>query len=384
MFAFSRVDEIAQIGQAAWHSLFGDDDPFMRYEFLHGLETSGCVGAQSGWLPSHLMVKQDNSLIALLPLYIKYHSYGEYVFDWAWAEAYERHQLNYYPKLVSAVPFTPITGSRIGFTEQLDTEQRQALVLALNHYLSDWLKELGGSGWHQLFHRKREHDYFAKAGSLTRLGTQFHWHNRSYRDFEDFLAQMSSRKRKNIRKEREQLKALALRFDFIDGDKVTSEQLAHFYLCYRATYAKRSGHGGYLNLDFFSQILASMGKAVRLLMVEQEGKPVAAALYFVSKERLYGRYWGSLVEIPGLHFETCYYQGIEYAISHGFKVFDAGAQGEHKVLRGFEPVETYSAHEILHPQFRDAIAAFTLEEKRNIRQYMAQLRQVLPYKKTVD
>ncbi|QYJ88026.1 GNAT family N-acetyltransferase [Shewanella mesophila] len=372
----------------------GRDNPFTRYAFLHALEISECVGIASGWVPMHVMVYRDNELVAVMPMYLKTHSYGEYVFDWAWAQAYERHQLEYYPKLVSAIPFTPIGGTRIGFSDRLSMEQRQQLTVQLGDYLGQLLEKIGGSSWHHLFHSKAEQQLLANAGYLTRMGTQFHWHNRGYHDFDAFLAQMSSRKRKNILKERRQILGKGLSFQFIEGQDVSTAQLQHFSRCYQATYYKRSGHSGYLNLAFFTELVASMGDAIRLLIVSQEtGQtqqidqteqtivPVAAALYFVSEDILYGRYWGTLVELDGLHFETCYYQGIEYAIAHGLQTFDAGAQGEHKVLRGFEPIETYSAHEIMHDGFRVAIEDFTQQEKRQIAIYMEQLREVLPYKK---
>ena len=388
LFEFQYVSHIEQIGESRWTALMGRDNPFTRYAFLSALETSGCVGIESGWVPMHVMVHRGQELVAVMPMYLKTHSYGEYVFDWAWAQAYERHQLEYYPKLVSAIPFTPIGGTRIGFSDRLSVEQRQQLTVQLGDYLGQLLEKIGGSSWHHLFHTKAEQQLLANAGYLTRMGTQFHWHNRGYHDFDAFLAQMSSRKRKNIFKERCQLLGKGLSFQFIEGKDVNLAQLQHFSRCYQATYYKRSGHSGYLNLAFFTELVASMGDAIRLLIVSQETEhaeqttiPVAAALYFVSEDTLYGRYWGALVELDGLHFETCYYQGIEYAIAHGLQTFDAGAQGEHKVLRGFEPIETYSAHEIMHDGFRVAIEDFTLQEKRQIAIYMEQLRAVLPYKK---
>lgn len=398
LFTFTCVSQISQIGQRQWAQLMGSDNPFSRYEFLHALENSGCVSIETGWQPMHVIVKlaqdeatfgtnidAETNVVAVMPMYLKTHSYGEYVFDWAWAQAYERHQLNYYPKLVSAVPFTPVTGPRLAISTQLNAAQIQALLTQLSRYLEQQVARVAGSGWHQLFHPHAEHQRLASTGCLTRLGTQFHWHNRGYHDFNEFLAQMSSRKRKNILKDRRQLQDKSLHFRFVEGPQITGDALQHFVACYQATYFKRSGHSGYLNLAFFTQLVATMGAAIRLLLVSQQGEGgesmIAAALYFVSDNTLYGRYWGTLVELDGLHFEACYYQGIEYAITHGLKVFDAGAQGEHKVLRGFEPVETYSAHEIAHGQFRAAIADFTQQERAQVQHYMTQLKQALPYKK---
>lgn len=385
LFEFHYVSHIGQIGESKWTALMGCDNPFTRYAFLDALETSKCVGIESGWLPMHLLITQGEDLVAVMPMYLKTHSYGEYVFDWAWAQAYERHQMDYYPKLVCAVPFTPICGTRIGFSDRLDSIQRQSLVRQLGDYMAQLLDQIGGSSWHHLFHTKQEQQLLANAGYLTRLGTQFHWRNRGYANFDAFVGQMSSRKRKNILKERRQLQGRGLSFTFIEGQELRPSDLQHFYQCYRATYYKRSGHAGYLNLAFFTELVAAMGDVMRLLVVSQQNElgsvPVAAALYFVSEDTLYGRYWGALVELDGLHFETCYYQGIEYAIANGLDNFDAGAQGEHKVLRGFEPIETYSAHEVLDDGFRVAIEDFTQQEKRQITSYMMQLRQALPYKR---
>nr|WP_275658959.1 GNAT family N-acetyltransferase [Shewanella sp. Isolate11] len=372
-----------------------EDNPFTAYDFLHALESSGSVCAETGWQAMHLTMHRqtqvddsDSELVAMMPLYLKTHSYGEYVFDWAWAEAYERHQLDYYPKLVSAVPFTPISGTRLGLSETLTAEDKLQLVRQLTDFLAQTLQALAGSSWHILFHHKQEQQLFQQVGHLTRLGTQFHWFNRDYQHFDDFLASMSSRKRKNIAKERRQLQEKNLNFRFIEGSDISEFDLQHFYRCYQTTYLKRSGHGGYLNIAFFRELIETMASSVRLLIVDQiseEGAlPIAAALYFVTQQTLYGRYWGCLMEIEGLHFETCYYQGIEYAIAQGLKKFDAGAQGEHKVLRGFEPIETYSAHEVLHQGFREAIAAFTEQENVQIHSYMAQLKQILPYKKLAN
>lgn len=384
-FSFQYVNQIEQIGKPAWSSLMGQSNPFTRYDFLHSLEVSGCVGGASGWQPMHVKVTHAGQSVAVMPLYLKTHSYGEYVFDWAWAQAYARHQLDYYPKLVSAIPFTPVCGKRIAIAPSVQVGEQTLLLQQLSHYLDGLLDKLSASGWHNLFYDSEAQQKFRKASHLTRLGTQFHWHNRGYSDFNDFVATMSSRKRKNILKERRQLDDKGLSFRFVKGEDVTESDLLHFVACYQATYDKRSGHSGYLNHAFFSQLLASMADAILLLIVEQQTShgviPIAAALYFTSATTLYGRYWGSLVEMDGLHFETCYYQGIDYAITHGVQIFDAGAQGEHKVLRGFEPVATYSAHEIKHPGFRVAIEDFTQQERQQINHYMAQLRKVLPYKK---
>jgi uncharacterized protein len=340
-----------------------------------------------------------------MPLYEKHHSYGEYVFDWAWAEAYERHGLAYYPKLLCAVPFTPVTGTRLAMDSCLDVEQQDAVWTAVVDFLQQQIMTQGYSSWHCLFTHAAQsaaltktyltqanqtqalqpqtnsQAFAIKGQPIARLGTQFHWFNREYRQFDDFLQAMTSRKRKNIQKERAAISKFELSFEFIHGDKVTPSQWRSFSLCYQQTYLKRSGHTGYLNNEFFQTIGTSMADAIRLLRVSDASEnDIAYALYFVSNSRLYGRYWGAFEDIPGLHFEACYYQGIEYAIAQGLSCFDAGAQGEHKVLRGFEPIETHSFHSIAHEGFKGAIEDFCQQERRNMRHYMAELTKNLPYK----
>jgi uncharacterized protein len=421
------VRDISQIGPQAWHTLFGNEHPFTRFEYLHALETSGACSAQTGWQPRHLIVTEKGAaasatatvsesgqsakvkktnIIALMPLYEKHHSYGEYVFDWAWAEAYERHGLAYYPKLLCAIPFTPVTGTRLAMDSSLNKVQQQAVWTAVLDFLQQQMMTQGYSSWHCLFTNTAQSEILAQTNPtqanqapsngllqshkqvpaiknqpMHRLGTQFHWFNRGYRQFDDFLQTMTSRKRKNIQKARAALNALELSFEFIHGDNITSEQWRSFSLCYQQTYLKRSGHRGYLNQDFFQMIGTSMADAIRLLRVsDNAGDCIAYALYFVSNSRLFGRYWGAFEDIPGLHFEACYYQGIEYAIAQGLSCFDAGAQGEHKVLRGFEPIETHSFHSIAHEGFKVAIEGFCQQERCNMRHYMAELAKNLPYK----
>ncbi|WP_425424931.1 GNAT family N-acetyltransferase [Shewanella insulae] len=423
-YSIQCVSQIANLGAPLWNALMGGTDldanmeaktvetsPFFRYEYLHALEQSGCVGEQTGWRPMHLVVSEvgqaaesnqgDESLIeptrvlAVMPLYLKGHSYGEYVFDWAWAQAYERHGIEYYPKLVNAIPFTPVTGMRIGLRFDLSEAQKEALILAIGEHLDRLTKACSASSWHSLFLLDSERQPLASQGHLERIGTQFHWFNQGYLNFDDFLSRLTSRRRKSILKERRAIANAGLRFRFIQGAEITGAELDHFVRCYRRTYYKRSGHQGYLNAAFFESLVKNMADCVRLLMVERpetstlegevgaeaKSEPVAAALYFVGGDCLYGRYWGALEEIEGLHFETCYYQGIEYAIAQGLRKFDAGAQGEHKVLRGFEPIRTYSVHEILHSDFRRAIAEFIEQEAQAVKTYMTELEAILPFKR---
>ncbi|MDB2385961.1 GNAT family N-acetyltransferase [Shewanella sp.] len=377
------VDNITAIDPLCWDSLMADDNPFNRHAYLAALESSGCVDQQSGWIPHHLVVYERDVIVAVMPLYIKMHSYGEYIFDWAWAEAYDRHQIAYYPKLVSAIPFTPVTGRRVGIAKGIAAAQVWRVI---NAALNDELAGLGYSSWHCLFLPQQQLVNMSEAAPrdvrcLTRLSTQFHWYNRRYHVFDDFLNALTSRKRKEINKARTKLAVHDLRFEFVAAKDTTPIMWQHFYACYRHTYQKRSGHDGYLNLSFFERIASTMPDNVLLLLVlNSAGEIKGSALYFKSHTHLYGRYWGSLVDIDGLHFEACYYQGIEYCIKHQLEIFDAGAQGEHKVARGFEPTRTYSTHEIFEPAFRSAIADFTVQEANNVSTYMQQLTHKLPYR----
>ena len=390
--------EISSIPADEWNALMAEKsdktksiNPFTRHEYLAALESSACVCPKTGWTPMHLVVYKGERRVAVMPLYAKTHSYGEYVFDWAWAEAYERNNIEYYPKLVSAVPFTPVTGSRVGICKELSGEEEALVWTAISSSLSELIQLGGYSSWHVLFLPLDECEKFSKRGSLTRLGTQFHWKNHGYKSFDDFLARMHSRKRKSIRKERSRVALLGLNIRFIDASEVTEDQWQAFSHCYQMTYAKRSGHYGYLNLAFFKTLAVSMPEQIKLLLVEkdeeghdgadpQTAKIIASALYFCSDTHLYGRYWGVLETVEGLHFEACYYQGIEYCINHGLQTFDAGAQGEHKVSRGFEPIDIHSNHEIAHPGFRDAIEDFTHHEREQTTCYIKEMVKDLPFK----
>jgi len=435
------ASSMSDISASAWNAAMGEANPFCRHEFLLALEQSRSACTATGWTPRHLCVfyagdtlndvaSKDKSLsslaeggfisvqtakhfnqfplIAVMPLYQKSHSYGEYVFDWAWAEAYERHGLDYYPKWVNAIPFTPVQGQRMGIHPAVERAEQlrvaALLLMTLNRRLISAqdnlvLKEAilnepeqGNtpiSSWHSLFVTSTQTPLFESLPNslLKRLGTQFHWNNRSYRDFNDFLAGFSSRKRKNILKERAQLQPFNLKFQFVEGEQITASQWQTFIQCYQLTYLKRSGHRGYLTPTFFQQLGTQLAAQVLLLVVEDaKGEMVAGALYLKGENTrgqkcLYGRYWGTTVELDGLHFEACYYQGIQYCIEHEFQVFDAGAQGEHKVLRGFEPVAMYSYHNIAHLGFKAAIADFVEQETLQMQQYMVQMQDVLPYKK---
>ena len=369
----SHIDECPAM---AWDAITGSDYPFLQHRFLAALEHSGSVGGNSGWQAHHALLYRHDALVGVMPLYIKHHSYGEYVFDWSWADAYHQRGLAYYPKLISAIPFTPATGPRLVLSKCAPANSFAELQLALEGEM----QRLGASSWHMLFPDAETARHIECAGLLSRQGVQYHWFNRDYRDFGDFLASFNSRKRKNLRKERLRVAAQGISLHCFQGDQLSPELWQQFYRFYQMTYAKRSGHGGYLKPAFFEEIGRTMADAIVLVMAQQHGQWIAGALNFTAGDTLYGRYWGCSQQRDFLHFEACYYQGIEYCIHHGLKRFDPGAQGEHKIQRGFTPVATSSSHLIIHPGFRQAIAGFVAEEKQHMQAHMEQASALLPFK----
>ncbi|WP_370280926.1 GNAT family N-acetyltransferase [Pontibacterium sp.] len=368
------TDNIESIGAELWNELCGTDYPFLRYEFLHALEHSGSVGKGTGWLPLHLSLKDGDTTVAVMPLYLKQHSYGEYVFDWAWADAYSRYGLDYYPKLLSAIPFTPAYGPRIG--TKLPLEQ---VIPAIREGIPQIAAKLSASSWHGLFAPKDTIELFQSETLMPRLGSQYHWFNRDYRDFDHFLEHFSSRKRKNLRKERKKVTDQGVELRTFAGNEISDALLHRFYHFYQITYLKR-GRKGYLTPEFFTLLRDTMPEHLVLVPAFVDGQAVAGALSLRSSTTLYGRYWGCLEEYDSLHFETCYYQGIEYCIREGLERFDPGAQGEHKIQRGFEPIETWSVHWIEDPGFREPIARFLEEEEAMMREQIAELTTWLPFK----
>jgi hypothetical protein len=365
---------IESIGLERWNALCGTDYPFLRYEFLHALEASGSVSARTGWQPVHVeLLDEDDSPLLLMPLYLKSHSWGEYVFDWAWADAYERNGLAYYPKLVNAIPFTPATGPRFGST--LPMQDALALFPQL---LQQVMQEVRASSWHCLFPPEKAVKQ-SRPPVLQRLGCQYHWFNRDYQNFDDFLDRFNARKRKAVKRERRKVKEQGLVLKRLSGAQITADHLDCFYGFYQSTYLKR-GRSGYLTADFFHRLHQSMPKQLLLVLAEHESKPVAAALYFIGADTLYGRYWGCDADFDSLHFEACYYQGIEFCIEQGLHRFDPGAQGEHKIQRGFEPIRTGSLHRIADPGFEQAIARFLQEESELMEQQIAELTTWLPFR----
>ncbi len=369
---------IKEVDQSAWNGLFGTDHPFTRYEFLLALEEGGSTTTESGWQPSHAMLFRGELGVAAIPLFIKSHSYGEYVFDWSWADAYQRHGESYYPKLVCAIPFTPATGPRLAILPGEPEAEITKLVVA---GLTRFCQERGLSSLHILFPMKDAAATLETTGLMQRTGSQFHWFNRDYGSFDDFLAGFNSRKRKSLRRERRRVIEQNIELTVLEGTEINEEHWQLFYRFYQFTYAKRSGHGGYLSQQSFLALGRLMPEHIVMVLASQDGQAVAGALYFRSDDVLFGRYWGCIKELDCLHFETCYYQGIEYCIRHGLSRFDPGAQGEHKIQRGFEPSKTWSFHWVAHPEFAAAIDDFTRRESEHIEQYMVQASEYLPFKK---
>lgn len=371
------ISSIHAISAEEWNALCATDYPFIRHEFFAALEDSGSTTAASGWQPHHLLVRENNRLIIAVPFFLKTHSYGEYVFDWSWADAYRRHGLNYYPKLTNAVPFTPCYGPRWLCAAGVELEQYLSAIAAR---LEQECSHLGASGWHCLFPEENLNKQLAAVGALSRSGCQFHWFNRDYKNFDAFLATMTARKRKNVIKERRQVQNQNFSFVAAEGLQISAADWDFFYELYCNTYLKRSGHEGYLTRQFFHQLGDSLPEHTLIITAVREGLPVAAALYLRDSTTIYGRYWGCLQEFDFLHFETCYYQGIDYAIANGLQRFDGGAQGEHKIQRGFTPIITYSNHWIAHPAFRSAIKPFVMEEAEGTKLYMKEAKNLLPFK----
>lgn len=365
------ADSLAGVAPSAWNRLAGAH-PFLRHEFLHALHTSGCACPDTGWTPQYLLLHEEGSLAAAMPLYLKQHSYGEYVFDWAWADAYHRHGLDYYPKLLCAIPFTPVVGPRL----LARTPEHRARLIRGALDLAD---RTGASSLHVLFPDAAALDCLTRQGLLLRQGRQFHWRNDGYTCFDDFLARLSHDKRKKIRQERRKARENGIHCDWREGNAITDADWQLFDRCYRQTYREHRS-SPYLNLDFFRRIGKTMAESVVLVRALREGRPVAGALLVRSHDRLYGRHWGALEHHPLLHFEVCYYQGIEYAIANGLQVFEGGAQGEHKMARGLLPVSTRSAHWLARPEFANAVEKFLERESAMMDDHDRMLETRTPFK----
>jgi len=363
------VGSLAGIRAADWNAL-ADANPFTRHEFLSALIETGCAAARTGWQPQFILLKRGERLAGAMPLFVKSHSYGEYVFDWAWADAYERHGVEYYPKLLCAVPFTPVAGPRL---LARDDAARQTLAAAALEAAREF------SSLHVLFPPPGEARLLETAGMLMRRTVQFHWTNEGYADFDDFLSRLTPKRRKIIRQERRRVRDSGVTFRWLRGAAIERKDWELFERCYRRTYAAHRSKP-YLNLEFFLRLGASLPEHTLLIVCERDGRPVAAALDLVADGVLYGRYWGALEHIPLLHFEACYYQAIEFAIAQRLERFEGGAQGEHKMFRGLLPTETVSAHWLAHPRFARAIEDYLERESAGVARYVDELNEHSPFR----
>ena len=369
------IDSFAAIPAPAWDALVGER-PLLSHAFLHALHESGCAAPETGWIARYQTAWREDTLVGAMPLYIKQHSYGEYVFDWAWADAYRRHGRRYYPKLLCAIPFTPATGPRLIAAEASIRQRLLAGALAL-------LEEGPFSSLHILFPTPEEAAACAGAGMLLRDSVQFHWTNPGYTEFADFLATMNHAKRKRISQERRKLAASGVRFRRLLGREIGAKDWAFFFRCYTTTY-RRHHSTPYLSLDFFERIGATLPQSILLVLGERDDKPVCAALDVFSRDTLWGRYWGALEFISGLHFEACYYQAIEFCIEHRIAQFEGGAQGVHKLARGLLPVTTRSAHAIADPDFARAIGRFVADERAEVAHAVEELEAASPFKGSLE
>lgn len=372
---FSLCTQLNQLDAAGWDTLSGHH-LLVSHAFLTSLHESGCVTPQTGWSPHYLLMHRGATLCGAVPLYLKHHSRGEYVFDQGWAQAYQRHGLDYYPKLLCSVPFTPVSGPRLlaGTPEDRVLLARQLIELTRINQLSSV---------HVLFPHADDRWALEQAGFMMRQDVQFHWQNRDYASYEDFLASLTQQKRKKMRQDSRKVYEQGLSFEHKQGLEISERNLDFFYRCYANTYQERGQHP-YLNRDFFARLRDQIPESLVLILARQQGAYIACALSLRDKDTLYGRYWGCTAYVPGLHFETCYTQAIQFCIAQQLRFFEGGAQGEHKLSRGLLPTPTCSAHWIADPRFAQAIDAFLHEEAGHVARYEEVLSQHTPFKTRVD
>jgi len=371
-----QLDSLQSVSADSWNLLTDGGNPFIRHEYLHGLEQHDCLTGH-GWSPCHLAAYSDEVLVGALPLYRRTNSYGEFVFDWAWADAYERSGRKYYPKLVTAIPFAPVAGPRFLVRQDFPSAtviKRQLLEQVLRQINSSEL-----SSWHCLFPDAANSDVYSGSGLLERTSCQFHWINDSYRDFQDFLDALNSKKRKQIRKERRAVHASGIEIDVLSGKDISEQHWSVFYDFYCSTFHRRWGNPR-LTLDFFQSLGKSMPAQTLLILARNRQEYVAGAFVMLGENTLYGRHWGCSQQFTFLHFELCYYQTIEYCIKNSMHKVDAGVQGEHKLARGFQPVGMVSYHWIQDPDFRQAIEKYLVRETSEMKWYLDSLRQHLPFR----
>jgi len=376
---FEIAERLNKVDPTQWDRLTDGRNPFVRHAFLSALETNRCL-EEYGWYPQHILAYEDQELVAAMPLYIKDNSYGELVFDWGWADAYHRAGLPYYPKLVCAIPYTPATGPRLLVAPEKD---HSVYATALINHSRELAEQNKLSSLHWLFTDARDTQLFRDAGYALRLGCQFHWHNHNYASFDDYLVNFTAQKRKQVKRERRRVQEQGIVLEVRHGDEMTDElwQVYHDYYC--STFDRKSGMAT-LSLEFFREIGASMPRNVVLVFARDGREYIASAFNLRGEDTLYGRHWGCRAEYHSLHFEACYYQGLDYCITQGLKSFEPGAQGEHKISRGFLPTPTWSAHWIAHPQFRDAITQHTQREELGMQQYIDSLMAHSPFKNATE
>lgn len=369
------------IQPAEWDALGGHADPFLSHAFLSALERHDCVGETFGWYPRHLVVRDHaGRLVGAMPMYLKTNSYGELVFDWSWASAYERSGRRYYPKLVVGIPYTPVTGRRLLVADGVDGDAMRDLLIDSAVRLAT---DNGLSSIHWLFLTPADRQRLAARGMLLRRDCQYHWHNRGYAGFEDLVADFSARKRKKVKRERRRVAEQGIRLRTLHGHELTDDDWATFHRFYVDTFEKNAGIPT-LSLDFFRAIGRTLGERIVVVFAEHEGRRVAGALNFRSDDALFGRYWGCERDFHSLHFEACYYQGIDYCIAEGLARFEPGAQGEHKIARGFLPTTTWSAHWILDEDFRGVIDTFCRRERAFMQERCQELLRESPFREDID
>lgn len=371
------VGRMAEVAAVEWDALDTADNPFLSHAFLEALESSGCVGGETGWQPQHLLLRNEQGrLVGAVPQYLKAHSWGEFVFDWSWAQAYARSGLDYYPKHVSAVPYTPVTGPRLLVDRSSGPGTRQALA----HLLQRTARRASVSGVHVNFTTADDQAALEAEGFLRRHDCRFLWRNRGYRDFDDYLDHFRSDKRKKARRERRRVAESGITFRTLRGEEIETGLWRTIFGFSERTFL-RHGSAHYLSADFLEHVARRTPGTVMVKLAEGGVEPVAAAIFFQGGGRLYGRYWGAAEAVDCLHFEACYYQGIEYCIEHGLEAFDPGTQGEHKLARGFEPTLTHSAHWLAHPSFASAIGRYLERERSAVDEYIASAAQHLPFQR---
>jgi len=374
---FTTIEDISEVSPGEWNRLDGAARPFLRHEFLAALESSGAVGKGTGWQPCHLLARDQGVLVGAMPLYRKSDSWGEFVFDWAWADAYRRAGVRYFPKLVSAVPFTPATGPRV---LAAPGAQQAEITSGLAAAALEEARRLGASSLHVLFPLREQAEALAPLGFLLRKDCQFHWHNRGYSSFDEFLGDFTAEKRKKAKRERRRVRESGISFCILKGSAVEPSLWSQIFPLYASTFWRR-GREPYLNEKFFRTIARALPEELLVILALHQDAPVAVAILFRGEDTLYGRYWGSSGDYHSLHFETCYYQGIEYCITEGLQRFEPGTQGEHKIARGFVPQEVWSAHWLSDARVAAAIDRYLERERSHVDEYMEVVEDHVPYRR---